>query len=110
MDTICQPAADRCRIISGLKGSAITSRIRSKYAMAYLRTGCRWRIASNLGSNFAPAPPQFKTFDNHGLDCAPDLSCVPPLTNFARKCSIPNIRCGDSGLQMSGAGYRMLKL
>jgi hypothetical protein len=37
METICQPAAARCRMTSGLNGPEITSRIRSKYAIASLR-------------------------------------------------------------------------
>jgi hypothetical protein len=45
METICQPAAARCRMTSGLNGPEITSRIRSKYAIASLHI---WFLHSEI--------------------------------------------------------------
>jgi len=52
METICHPAADRCRITWGLKGPEITSRTRSKYAIASLRGWFYGRLMSNSVATF----------------------------------------------------------
>ncbi len=70
METICHPAAERCWIMSGLKGPATTSRTRSKYAMESLRRHGYAEVRGNSAAISQGATRGFKDEQPHSLTCA----------------------------------------